>query len=88
MPGLLRRLLVVAAELLLENAVVAARLLLLAELEQVLRLLDPAATVLAGRIAAPLDRAFLGQTALALEEELDALPAALLALGAAISRHA
>src|SRR5262245_9624765 len=71
---------VVSAELLLEQAVVAARLLLLAQLEQVLRLLDAAAPVLARRIAAALDRALLGQAALALEEELHAFAPALLAL--------
>src|SRR5205814_10208783 len=68
-----RRLLVVGAELLLEQAVVAARLLLLAQLQQVLALLDPAAAVLARRIRAPLDRALLGQAALALQEELHPL---------------
>ena len=74
------RLLVVGAELRLEQAVVAARLLLLAQLEQVLGLLDAAAAVLARRVAAALDGALLGQAALALEEELHALAAALLAL--------
>src|SRR4051794_5171448 len=81
------RLLVVGAELVLEQAVVAARLLLLAQLEQVLALLDPPAAVLARRIAAALDRALLGQAALALEEELHPLAAALLALGAAVAGH-
>src|SRR5215217_2838925 len=47
--GTPRGLVVVADELLLENAVREACLLLLAELEQVLRLLRPAAAVLAGR---------------------------------------
>jgi len=75
-------LLVVVAELLLENAVVAAGLLLLAELQEVLRLLDPTAAVLTRRVAAALDSALLGQAALALQEELHAFPAALLALGA------
>src|SRR5581483_2829239 len=82
-----RRLLVVGAELGLEQAVVAARLLLLAQLQQVLRLLDPAAAVLSRRVAAALDRALLGQAALALEEELHPLSAALLALRAAIASH-
>ena len=81
------RLLVRRAELLLEQAVVAARLLLLAELEQVLALLDAPAAVLARRIAAALDRALLGEAALALEEELDALAAAQAALGAEIAGH-
>src|SRR6266536_3304281 len=83
----LRRLLVVAAELLLEQAVVAARLLLLAQLQQVLALLDPAAPVLARRIRAPLDRALLGQAALALEEELHALTPADAALRSEVSGH-
>src|SRR5581483_2041419 len=77
--GALGRLLVVRAELLLEQAVVPARLLLLAQLEQVLALLDAAAAVLARRVGAALDGALLRQAALALEEELDALPPALLA---------
>src|SRR6266540_5926098 len=84
----LGRLRVVRAELLLEQAVVPARLLLLTQLEQVLRLLDAAAAVLARRIRAALDRALLGQAAFALEEELHALAAALLALGGAIAGHA
>src|SRR6266496_3861919 len=82
-----RRLLVVGAELLLEQAVVAPRLLLLTQLQQVLALLDAAAAVLARRVAAALDRALLGQAALALEEELHALAAALLALGGAVASH-
>jgi hypothetical protein len=43
--------------------------------------------VLARWIAAALDGALLGEAALALEEELHALAAALLALGGAVSRH-
>src|SRR6185312_16082033 len=43
--------------------------------------------VLARRIAAALDRALLGQTALALEKELHAFAAALLALGGAVAGH-
>src|ERR687887_2276526 len=84
----LRRLRVVGAELVLEQAVVAARLLLLAQLEQVLGLLDAAAAVLARRVAAALDGALLRQAALALQEELHALPAADAALRAKVSRHA
>src|SRR4030095_9775310 len=72
---------------LLEQAVVAARLLLLAKLEQVLGLLDAAAAVLTRRVRAALDRALLGQTALTLEEELHALAAAVAALGAERPRH-
>src|SRR5581483_2088572 len=83
----LGRFLVVGAELLLEQAVVPARLLLLAQLQQVLGLLDPAAAVLSRRIRAALDRALLGQAALALEEELHALAAAELAGGTAIPGH-
>src|ERR671923_103836 len=59
---------------------VASRLLLLAQLQQVLGLLDTPAPVLTRRIAAPLDRALLGQAALALQEQLHALAAAELAL--------
>jgi hypothetical protein len=81
------RLLVVVAELLLEQAVVAARLLLLAQLQQVLALLDPATTVLARRVRAALDRALLRQAALALEEELHPLAAAHAALRSQISSH-
>ena len=72
--------LVVVVELLLEQLIVAARLLLLAKLQQVLGLLDASATVLARRVGAPLDGALVGEAALALEEELLALPAALLTL--------
>ena len=53
--GAARRLLVRVAELLLEQPVVAARLLLLAQLQQVLALLDAAAAVLTRRIRAALD---------------------------------
>ena len=80
-------LLVVVPELALEQAVVAARLLLLAQLEQVLRLLDAAAAVLTRRIRAALDRALLGQAALPLQEELHALAAAELAAGSGVARH-
>src|SRR5204862_5936524 len=79
--GALGRLRVVRPELLLEQAVVTACLLLLAQLQQVLGLLDASAAVLARRIRAALDRALLRQAALALEEELHALAAALPALG-------
>src|SRR5689334_17871588 len=78
---------VVAAELRLEHAVVAAHLLLLAQLEQVLGLLDAAAAVLARRVGAPLDGALLGQAALALQKELHVLAPALLALGPDHARH-
>src|SRR5215203_2746739 len=81
------RLLVVGAELVLEQAVIAARLLLLAQLEQILALLDPPAAVLPRRIAAALDGALLGQAALALEEQLHPLATTLLALRAAVAGH-
>src|SRR5262249_12474843 len=55
--------------------------------EQVLALLDAAAAVLSRRVAAALDRALLREAALALQEELHALAAALLALGTAVARH-
>src|SRR5207248_8289441 len=83
----LGRLRVVRAELLFEQAVVAACLLLLAQLQQVLRLLNPAAAVLARRIRAPFDRALLGQAALALQEELHPLAPADATLRSEITRH-
>src|SRR3954465_3631045 len=79
--------LVVVAELLLEHAVVAPRLLLLAQLDAVLGLLLPAAAVVAGRVGAALDAALVGQAALALEEQLLALAAALLAPGSGVAGH-
>src|ERR671914_370797 len=78
---------VVVAELLLQHAVVAARLLLLAQLQPVLRLTRAAAAVVAGRVVAPLDAALVRQAALALEEQLHALAAALLALGSGVPGH-
>src|SRR3954447_14483969 len=86
--GLAARLLVVVGELPLEHAVVAPRLLLLAQLQAVLGLLLAPAAVIAGRVRAPLDAALVREAALALEEELHALAAALLALGSSIARHA
>ena len=86
-PRLARGLVVVQAELLLEHAVVAAGLLLLAQLDAVLRLALAAAAVVARRVAAALDAALVGQAALALEEQLLALAAALLALGSGIACH-
>src|SRR3954452_8398550 len=73
-------LLVVGAELTLEHAVVAARLLLLTQLDAVLALSLAPAAVVARRIRAALDAALVGEAALALEEELLPLPPALLAL--------
>src|SRR4051794_20322157 len=85
---LARGLLVVVAELLLEDAVVAARLLLLPQLDAVLGLLLAPAAVVAGRVRAALDAALVGEAALALEEELLTLATALLAGWARIARHA
>src|SRR6478735_1163516 len=85
--GLTGGLLVVMAELLLEHAVVAARLLLLTQLHAVLRLLLAPAAVVAGRVRATLDAALVREAALALEEELLTLAAALLALGSGIASH-
>src|SRR5581483_1746932 len=73
--------------LLLEHAVDATRLLLLAQLQREVGDLAPALLVHAGRRAAPLERA-LGQALLALQEELHALAAAEAADGTGVSRHA
>src|SRR4051812_11664360 len=82
-----RRLGVVVAELLLEHAVVAAGLLLLAQLKSVLRVARATTAVVARRIVPPLDRALVGEAALALEEQLLPLAAALLALRAGFAGH-
>src|SRR5262245_5775000 len=66
-------------ELVLQHAVQPLDLLLLAQLQAValqLGLHAAALAVLAGRVVALLDRALLGEAALALEEELHALPPA------------
>jgi hypothetical protein len=68
-------------ELLLEHLVVPARLLLLAELQEVLGLLDAAAAVLARGVRAALYGALVREAALSFEEELLGLTTALLALG-------
>src|SRR6186997_1609619 len=78
---------VVGAELLLEQAEVAPRLLLFAQLQQVLGLLDAAAAVVSRRVAAALDGALLRQAALTLEEELHAFAAAVAALGSQRTSH-
>jgi hypothetical protein len=67
-------------ELAFEQLIVAARLLLFAQLKLLFRLLDAAASVLSRRILTALDGALVCEAAFALEEELDGLPAALLAL--------
>ena len=72
---------IVVVELLFEHLVEAPRLLLFAQLQQILGLLDAPAAVLARRVRPTLDRAFVGEAALALEKELHAFAPALLALG-------
>src|ERR1700722_4123349 len=85
--GLAGRLDVVAVELLLEHAVDATGLLLLADLEQVLAVLLADATVLARRVRPDLDRA-LGPVALgALQEQLYLFAAAQLAVRPCVSSH-
>ena len=54
-PGLPVGFLVVAAELLLEHAVDVAKLLLLAQLDLVLRLADAPPAVITGRVRAPVE---------------------------------
>src|SRR4051794_5356502 len=85
--GLAGRPLVVVAELLLEHAVVALGLLLLAQLDAVLGLLLAPAAVVARRVRAPLDAALVGEAPLTLQEQLLPLPAALLALRTCLSSH-
>ena len=77
----------VVAELALEDAVDAADLLLLAQLQAVLADLAAADAVLAGRRRAALEGALLGIAARALEEELRALPAAETADGSGVTGH-
>src|SRR6202012_953106 len=59
---------VVGAELFLQHLVVAAGLLLLAQLQAILALAQPAAAVVTGRVGATLDAALVGEAALTLEE--------------------
>ena len=77
----------VVAELSLEDAVDAAHLLLLAQLEAELAHLPPAHAVLAGRRGSPLERALLRVAARPLQEELGAFPAAEAADGFGVSGH-
>src|SRR5271167_2792625 len=86
-PRLPGRLFVVAVELALQHTVVAARLLLLAQLHAILALFHAPPPVLARRVGATLHPALVGQASLALEEQLLSLPAALLALWACVSCH-
>ncbi len=76
------------AELALEQPVDAAQLLLLAQLlAEIGHAAAALLAVLSRRVAAPLDRAFVGEALLALEEELLSLAAALAALGVQVSGH-
>src|SRR6266849_6074462 len=76
------------AELALEQPVDAAQLLLLAQLlAEIGHAAAALLAVLSRRVAPPLDRAFVGEALLALEEELFSLAAALAALGVQVSGH-
>src|SRR5258708_32998480 len=87
-PGLVRGLVEVVPELLLEQAIDAARLLLRSQLNAIVRRLALARlAVHAGRERAALDGAFRRVAALALEVELGALAAAEPADRAAVVRH-
>ena len=85
--GLLVGLLVVAAELLLEDAVDARALLLLALLQEVLGVLGATATVLTRGVGTDLDRALRGLALAALEEQLHLLATAAAAVGAGVAGH-
>src|SRR4051794_26596059 len=80
-------LLVVAAELLLEDAVDARGLLLLAHLQQVLALLRARAAVLTRGVGTDLDRALRGLALGPLQEELHLLAPAPLAVRPVVTRH-
>src|ERR1700733_7717405 len=79
------RLLVVAMELALEDAVDPLGLLLLPDLLQVLAFLGPVPAVLTRRVRPDLDRALRRIALRALQEELGLLPAAQLAVRACVS---
>src|SRR4029079_11700473 len=85
--GLAVGLFVVTAELLLQDAVDAAGLLLLTKLEQVLAVLGAAAAVLTRRVRPDLDRALRGLALAALEEQLHLLPPAAAAVGTSVTGH-
>src|SRR4029079_17899944 len=85
--GLAVGLFVVTAELLLQDAVDAAGLLLLAQLQQVLAVLGAAAAVLARRVGPDLDRALRGLALAALEEQLHLLAPAQAAVGSGLPGH-
>src|SRR5215470_3501135 len=77
----------VAAELALQHPVDALGLLLLAELDAVVRELRPGQSVLARRIVPPLNGALVAEAPRALEEQLDAFAPALPAGRCTISRQ-
>src|SRR4051795_4258169 len=79
--------LVVAAELLLEDAVDAGALLLLPLLQEVLAVLGATATVLTRRVGTDLDRALRRLALAALEEELHLLAPAALAVRTGVAGH-
>src|SRR6476620_4813783 len=85
--GLAVGLFVVTAELLLQHAVDAAGLLLLAKLEQVLAVLGATPAVLARRVRPDLDRALRGLALAALEEQLHLLAPAEAAIGSGVTGH-
>src|SRR5690606_36531006 len=80
LPGLSRRLLVVAGELLLENAVGVAGPLLLPQLQEVLALLGPSAAVLPRRVRTALE-------GLVAADQIGAEPARLLGDGSGVTGH-
>src|SRR5207253_43766 len=77
----------VAPELALQDAVHAADLLLLAELQPVVADLASTDAVLAGRAGTALERALLRVAAAALQVELGALPTAEAADGFGVAGH-
>src|SRR6516165_929288 len=84
---LARRLLVVAVELPLQDAVDPARLLLLPDLLEEIAFLRPVPAVLTRRVRPDLDRALRRVALGPLQEELGLLPAAQLAVRACVSSH-
>ncbi|MDB5074649.1 MAG: hypothetical protein JWO42_828 [Chloroflexi bacterium] len=85
--GLLARFSEGLSELRLEEAVNPTCLLLLAELQAILRRLAAALLMRARRIRTALDRALLGHTTLAFEEQLNALSATQFAIRPSVSCH-
>jgi hypothetical protein len=77
----------VETELTLQESVDPLDLLLLAELKAVAEDLGAATAVLTGRVIAPLDRALVLETTIALQKELHALTPAEPADGIGITSH-